>query len=126
MSTMGASTMRGSRGLQASRRGGRGRGGGRGVVPGTTHATFEPANGDNSQGRHCHSTLSLTVIGCHSLGIQTVFLLALLLFSAKMTVSPVARRQVLAEESARQDELGLEPGHRAGLTTHALSIEYSA
>ena len=45
-----------------------------------------------SQGRHCHSTLSVTVIDCHSLGIYTVILHPLLLFSVKMTVCrPVAR-----------------------------------
>ena len=43
-------------------------------------------------GRHCHSTLSMTVIGYHSVGICTVILLALLSFSVKMTVSPMARR----------------------------------
>ena len=46
-----------------------------------------------SPGRHCHSTLSLTVIGCHSLGIYilVVVLLSLLSFSVKMTVLPWAR-----------------------------------
>jgi hypothetical protein len=43
-------------------------------------------------GRHCHSTLS--VVGCHSLGICTVILLSLLSFSVKMTVSPWATRHV--------------------------------
>jgi hypothetical protein len=37
----------------------------------------------SSRGRRCHSTLSLTVIGCHSLGIYTVILLPLLSFSFK-------------------------------------------
>jgi hypothetical protein len=31
-----------------------------------------------SHGRHCHSTLSLTVIACHSLAIYTVIVLSLL------------------------------------------------
>jgi myosin-7 len=48
--------------------------------------------GECSPGRHCHSTLSLSVIGCHSLGIYTVILLSLLSLSAKMTASPLARR----------------------------------
>jgi hypothetical protein len=47
--------------------------------------------GDTSPGRHCHSTLSLTAIDPHSLGIYTATLLSLLSFSAKMTVSPLAR-----------------------------------
>ena len=42
--------------------------------------------GDTSPGRHCHSTLSLAVIDCSSLGIYTVILLSLLSLSAKMTV----------------------------------------
>jgi hypothetical protein len=41
-----------------------------------------------SHGWYCHSTLLLAVIGCHSLGIYTVTLLALLSFSGEMTVSP--------------------------------------
>jgi len=40
----------------------------------------------HSPGRRCHSALSLTVIGGHSLGIYTVILLSLLAVSAKMTV----------------------------------------
>ena len=38
-------------------------------------------------GRHCHSTRSLSVIDCHSLGIYTVILLPLLSFFVEMTVS---------------------------------------
>ena len=41
-----------------------------------------------SPGRHCHSTLPLTVMACHCLGIYTIILLPLLTFAAKMTVSP--------------------------------------
>ena len=41
-----------------------------------------------SPGRHCHSTLSLTVIDCHSLGIGALILLSSLPFSATMRVSP--------------------------------------
>ena len=41
--------------------------------------------------RHCHSTLPLTVIGCHYLGIYMIILLSLLSFSVKMTVSSWAR-----------------------------------
>jgi hypothetical protein len=47
--------------------------------------------GTSSPGRHCHSTLSWTVIDRHSLGIYTVILRSLLLCSDKMTVSPWAR-----------------------------------
>jgi hypothetical protein len=36
--------------------------------------------GDASPGRHCRSTLSLTVIGCHSFRIHTLILLPLLSF----------------------------------------------
>ena len=36
--------------------------------------------GEASRGRHCHSTLSLTVVGCHSLGIHILVLLSLLSF----------------------------------------------
>ena len=43
-----------------------------------------------STGRHCHSTLPLTVTGCRCLGIFTGILLSLLSFSAGMTVSPSA------------------------------------
>jgi hypothetical protein len=45
-----------------------------------------------SPGRHCHSTLSLAVIDCHSLGIYILILLPLLSFlpKSKMTVSPLA------------------------------------
>ena len=45
-----------------------------------------------STGRPCHSTRSLTAIGCHCLhvGIYTVILRSLLSFSVKMTVSPRA------------------------------------
>jgi hypothetical protein len=39
----------------------------------------------------CHSTLSLPAIGCHSLGIYTLFLLSLLSVSAEMTVPPAPR-----------------------------------
>jgi hypothetical protein len=39
-----------------------------------------------AQGRHCHSTLSLPVIDCRSLGIYIRILLLLLSFFAKMTV----------------------------------------
>jgi hypothetical protein len=46
-----------------------------------------------SPGRHCHSpqsTLPLSVIGCHPLGIYTVILLP---FSVKITVSFRAARR---------------------------------
>jgi hypothetical protein len=45
---------------------------------------------DLAQWRHCHSTLSLTVIGFHPLGIYIVILLSLLSFSVKMIASPRA------------------------------------
>jgi hypothetical protein len=41
-------------------------------------------------GRHCHSTLPLTVIHCHCLGVYTVILLPLLSLSVEITVSPLA------------------------------------
>jgi hypothetical protein len=40
-----------------------------------------------SPGRRCHSTMSLTVISCHSIGIYTVILLLLLSVSIKETMS---------------------------------------
>jgi hypothetical protein len=40
--------------------------------------------------RHYHSTLSLTVVGCHSLGFYAVVSLSLLSLSANMTVPPAA------------------------------------
>ena len=49
------------------------------------------AAGAASRGRHCHSTLSLNAIVCHSLGICTLILLSLLSFSVKMTASPSAK-----------------------------------
>jgi hypothetical protein len=39
----------------------------------------------HSPGQCCHSGLSLTVIGCHSLGIYTVILLSLLSSPVQMT-----------------------------------------
>jgi hypothetical protein len=42
-------------------------------------------------GRHCHSTLSLTAIGCHCLGIYKIILLSLLSFSVKSRVAPGQR-----------------------------------
>ena len=42
--------------------------------------------GPTTHGRHCHSTLSLNAIDCHSLEIYTVILLPLLSVSIKMTV----------------------------------------
>ena len=41
--------------------------------------------GATSPGRHCHSTQSLTAIDCHSLGLYTGILLALLPLSVKIT-----------------------------------------
>ena len=41
-----------------------------------------------SPGRHCHSTLPLLAIGCHSSEIHTVILLPRLSCFAKMAVSP--------------------------------------
>jgi hypothetical protein len=46
-------------------------------------------NFTGSQGRRFHSTLSLAVIDCHSLGIYRLILLSLLSLSLKMTVSPL-------------------------------------
>jgi hypothetical protein len=36
-----------------------------------------------SPGQHCHSTLSLAVIGCHSFGIYTIILPSFLSFHVK-------------------------------------------
>jgi hypothetical protein len=41
-----------------------------------------------SHGRHCHSTLPVTVIGCHSLEIYAVIVLPLLFLFAKDGVVP--------------------------------------
>jgi hypothetical protein len=49
-------------------------------------------SGRTSAGRHCHSTRSLTVVGCHFLAMYTVILLSLLSFSVRMTDSPMARQ----------------------------------
>ena len=43
-----------------------------------------------SPGRHCHSTLSSTIIDCHSLGMHMIILLPLLSFSVKMIALPRA------------------------------------
>ena len=51
----------------------------------TLHSVSE-LSGELSPGRHCYSTVSLAVIGCHCLGIYTVILLPLLLVSVEMTV----------------------------------------
>jgi hypothetical protein len=48
----------------------------------------------------CHSTLSLTVIACHSLGIYIPILLSLLSFSVKITASPRAGRAAALERPA--------------------------
>jgi hypothetical protein len=45
------------------------------------------------------SLTTLTVIGCRSLGIHSVILLSLLSFSAKMTVSPLARSRATSPNS---------------------------
>jgi hypothetical protein len=59
------------------------------------------APGRPSPGRHCHSTLLLTAIGCHSVGIHTAILLPLLSLSAKMTASPMARQHALRRREPR-------------------------
>ena len=68
------------------------------------------AAGAASRGRHCHSTLSLNAIVCHSLGICTLILLSLLSFSAKMTVSPLVRRGRLRDSESCRRRHGEEPG----------------
>jgi hypothetical protein len=58
-------------------------------------------------GRRCHSTLPLTVVGCHwlsFLGIYTVILLSLLSFSVEMKISPAAG--AAAHEEDRPREVG--------------------
>ena len=67
--------------------------------------------GERSPGRHCHSTLPLAVIDCHCLGIYTVILLPLLSFSAKMIVSPWARR---ARAGPQQHRDARAPARAAG------------
>jgi hypothetical protein len=57
----------------------------------TTGWAAPAASGPTRHGRHRHSTLSLTAIGCHCVGTDTVVLLPLLSFSVEMTVPPVAR-----------------------------------
>jgi hypothetical protein len=47
------------------------------------------AGGACSHGRHCHSTPSLTVIGCHSSVIYVLILLPVLSVSVEMAVLPV-------------------------------------
>jgi hypothetical protein len=54
-----------------------------------------------SHGRHCHSTLSLTVSDCQSSGI---YILILLSFSAKITVSPVANAGHRPDWQVHQDD----------------------
>ena len=65
-------------------------------------------SGSTSPGRHCHSTLSLTAIHCHSLAICTVIVLSLLSVSAQITVPPVARQHGAAQglhgEPRRRDQ----------------------
>ena len=56
----------------------------------------------NSQGRHCHSTLSLTVIGFHPLVIYTVILLSSLPFPANFRTQLSPR----AEGFPRQPRAG--------------------
>jgi hypothetical protein len=77
------------------------------------------SRGGISPGRHCHSTLSLTVMYCHSaLEIYTVILLPLSSLSVKRTVSPRARGQhrVARVVALCQDQHGAhDPGVRAGL-----------
>ena len=73
------------------------------AVVDAAEAAEADAAGDTSPGRHCHSTRPLTVISCHSLGISTVFSLALLSFSVHMTVSPVARRHAGGVRSERAE-----------------------
>jgi hypothetical protein len=43
-----------------------------------------------SPGRHCHSTLALAAIGCHSLGVYAVILLLAGFFCRNNSVAPAA------------------------------------
>jgi hypothetical protein len=76
-----------------------------------------------SPGRHCHFTLSLTVIGCHSLAVYTVILLSLLSTSVKMTDSPMASssRAPRSSASAPGGNRSSQPGGSSGWegTQHA-------
>jgi hypothetical protein len=53
-------------------------------------STASPTRSASRSGRCCHSTLPLTAIGCHCLGIHTLILLSLLSLSATMIVPPWA------------------------------------
>ena len=55
-----------------------------------------------SPGRHCHSTLSLPVSGCHSLGNHILILLSLLSLSVKIIVLPTASAELIAIQSHKQ------------------------
>jgi hypothetical protein len=57
-------------------------------------------SGKISPGRHCHSTLSLAVIGCRCLGILHSNLAVIASFSAKITLPP-APRQARLDHHAR-------------------------
>ena len=76
------------------------------------------ATGNASPGPHYRSTLPLTVIHCHSLGIYILTLLSLPPFSVKMTVSPRARQRPGAIEERR----GLD-GHRPRLFRPVISAQ---
>ena len=64
---------------------------------------YHDDDGTCSPRRHCHSTLLLTAIDCHCLGIYIVILLSLRILSVKMTVSPRARHVHHQHERARHD-----------------------
>ena len=79
------------------------------MPPAVARAFFDQVDEDGSGeiclGRRRHSTLSVSVIASHCLGIHTVVLLSLLSFSTKMTGSTWARRDRLRrvqEDVARQ------------------------
>ena len=65
-----------------------------------------------SPGRHCHSTLPLTAIGCHPKGIYTIILLSLLPPSAQMTVLPHAGPARAAARTARRRTPAAGPATR--------------
>ena len=72
-------------------------------------------SGKISPGRHCHSTLSSAVVGCHSLGIYIVVLLPLLSLSVKMTASPRANGAGQPEQrdaALQYDHPDHPPAHR--------------
>jgi hypothetical protein len=79
--------------------------------------------GDASPGRHRHSTLSLTVIGYHSLGIYTVILLSMLSLSVGMaaSIAPGLGDALLAP-APLYPAFHVDPGARPSPGKHSLDL----